>query len=132
MRNKLISILKITLTSLLIAWIGGAIYIYSTGEKRIFFPERQEEINFTSNFEQYYKTDSSGKKIGIQFYPKSGSENVIIYFHGNYGRLQRVLEPLTEFANVVSPSLQGYAESEGTPNYYNVFEVADLTIFSLF
>jgi hypothetical protein len=63
-------------------------------------------------------------KISMLEIENPSSDNVILYLHGNAGRLEHFYDDLTVMGSVYSPAYPGYSESEGSPTMENVYETA--------
>jgi pimeloyl-ACP methyl ester carboxylesterase len=92
-------------------------YFYS----RTFHPELQTNEEFSDVKRTSYSL-SSGENINILFQNKN-TKDVILYFHGNTGRLSYIINSLQDYS-FVSPTYPGYHFSSGEPSADNVYLVA--------
>ena len=129
MKKKIVSWI---LGLLIIIWIGGSFYVRSKAPGSIFIPEQiarsRQLTDFSFAYSRDLVTNKAGQKIEIITVPNNNSKNVILYFHGNAGRVTDILQKASSIATVVSPAYPGYGESEGNPTEANFYETADLTM----
>ena len=64
--------------------------------------------------------------MSFWFFENKYSDEVILYLHGNTGRLAYFFPELIKKANILSPAYPGYHESEGKPSVDSVYETAFL------
>lgn len=66
-----------------------------------------------------------GEKINALYNKKENTKDVILYFHGNVGRLPYIIDYLADSEySFIAPSYSGYNGSSGSPSVTNVYEVA--------
>lgn len=82
-------------------------------------PDYGHEVIFVRN-----KADQN---VSIWYFENPQSERVILYLHGNTGRISGFYEEFYNYGTIVSPAYPGYHESEGSPTPKNVYETATLT-----
>ena len=113
-------------------WILGIIglvfsfryFIYKYTLSRVFENSNQ----FTVSLEGI-KTEKALLKTGEQIqiaYNDAGGDLVFLYFHGNRGRLQYIIDFLKD-KSFISPAFPGYAGSGGSPSVENVYQAAQAT-----
>ena len=113
------SIWRSALSSVLIAftvWFSASLLLASQTASSV--PEFDYQLDFVRN--------SQGENISLWYFPKSSSDEVILYLHGSTGRLTHFIPELNSQASIVSPAYPGYHESEGSPTYQKAYEAAVL------
>ena len=60
------------------------------------------------------------------WYLNRESKNVVLYLHGSTGRIGDFFKSLPKDVSILSVAYPGYSESEGEPNYANVYEASEL------
>lgn len=117
--------------SLLAVWLLVSLYLLWVSPSIIFRPEMSQNVTIKGKYEEQKITNKAGEKLNFlwleNLQPKEGfQETVIIYFHGNWGRLPEILEKLAPLTSVLSPVYPGYNGSEGNPTVANTYETVDL------
>jgi len=92
----------------------------------VFRQERSYARAITIPYEQHFVKSKAGDSIDLWWVPHPTSTEVLLYLHGNSGRLPHFFESFCEQYNVLSPSYPGYGLSEGKPTEDNVYETAEL------
>lgn len=118
----------IVLVSLIILFVLASLLLASQATSIIF----NNQISWSSmprngGYELSYIKNSKGRKISIWNFPSLVSTKVVLYLHGNAGRLQHFFPYLRQIGEVYSPAYPGYSESEGQPNIEDTLETATLT-----
>jgi hypothetical protein len=120
------------LAVLMLAWIGGALYVRQLAPGSLFPPEQIERskqpITAQTQFIREFRTNVDNQQLEFISTEKQGSRSVTLYFHGNSGRLGYIIDGAAQFGSVVSPSYPGYAQSEGLPTKQSVYETADVAM----
>jgi fermentation-respiration switch protein FrsA (DUF1100 family) len=96
----------------------------------IFFPPRYPE-GFSSSEtygvkpQEVWITASGGVRLNAWFLPASGSEKVLLWFHGNAENIGMGLDRLSALSrlgvNVLELDYRGYGKSEGSPDEAGVY-----------
>ena len=77
------------------------------------FPVKyQSSLDYSKLVRTSYQLDS-GEIIDVVYNKMESRENVILYFHGNAGRLQYIIDHLNLNHSFVAPSYPGYQGSSG-------------------
>lgn len=117
---------------LILAWAGVSVYVLSKAPASLFVASQREhshEINdFVQNYQRDFVLNKAGQKIEIITIPNPDTADVVVYFHGNSGRIPDIITALSKVATVISPSYPGYSQSGGTPTEDGVYETVDLTM----
>lgn len=114
------------LAVLIIIWLVFSAFLYTQSKSLIFnnkvswapVPAYGYELSFVRNKED--------QNVSMWYFPNPATDKVILYLHGNAGRIADYFEPLKQYGSVLSPSYPGYHESEGDPTPENVYETAVL------
>ena len=116
----------VLISSLIVIWLVFSAYLYTQSKSLIFnnkvswapVPAYGYEIDFVRNKE--------GQNVSMWYFPSQSTDKVILYLHGNAGRIADYFENLKQYGSVLSPAYPGYHESEGHPTPENTYEAAML------
>lgn len=125
--RRLQIILGIILVALVL-WVGISYYIFSRATELVHATGQSKDYNYGISYSQEFVTNQAGEKIEILTVPNTNTKEIILYFHGNWGRIPYVLRDASVYGTVVSPAYPGYSMSEGSPTSDNVYETVDLTM----
>ncbi len=111
---------------LLILWLIISFYLYGQAASLVFnnkislapVPAYGYELNFVRN--------KAGENISMWYFPNSKTDKVVLYLHGNTGRIADYFADLKQYGTVLSPAYPGYHESEGNPTPEKTLETAVL------
>ncbi len=131
-RGKILKIVTGIVIGLIILWLGVSYYLYTQADKTVHSPQMSKNYDYGVNFTRDFVQNKAGQKIEILSVPNQNTDQIIVYFHGNWGRLAYVLQRASVFGTIISPAYPGYSQSEGTANSDNVYETVDLTMQYLF
>lgn len=127
-KNKRLKRILITFTVLLTVWLVACYAMLIISPKIIFKTDKSKNTVFNLPPVQEFRTNKAGDKVDILWIPNDTAKITYIYFHGNVGRLPKVIDDLHPFGNVCSPSYPGYSKSTGEPTTDNIYETVDMTI----
>ena len=113
---------------LLAIWIGACYVLLIVSPKMIFKTGKSKNVVFHLQPVQEFRTNKSGDSIDIVWIPNDTAKITYLYFHGNIGRLTKVLDDLHPFGNICSPAYPGYSKSTGEPTTENIYETVDIAI----
>ena len=128
MTKKTLKWTGLAVTGLLVLWLVGSLYLTSQASALVFnnavswapVPNFGYELTFIEN--------SAKQSVSVwEFNPAAeaaDSELVILYLHGNSGRINDMFPELTKYGRVYSPAYPGYHESEGQPDTESVYDTA--------
>jgi pimeloyl-ACP methyl ester carboxylesterase len=123
---KKLTITAITLASLFVLWLAGSVFLTLQSSSLIF----NNRVSWSPVPEYGYKLDfvknKAGQNLSIWTFSNPGTDQYILYFHGNAGRLPNFFQPLLTKANLITIAYPGYHESEGSPTTENVYESTEL------
>lgn len=116
--------LTLAIISLISAWLilSGILLFVSSG--MIFYPERSRNLYIPKTYDQKFLTGPDGLKIDAWLINNPSSNEVVLYLHGNAGRVPNILMELSKKYKVFSPSYPGFALSEGSPTSQRVLDTA--------
>lgn len=125
-KMPLIFLISAILFLLIGAWFLISYILYIQSGKVIFNRERSFHIYPLpqTGYQQEFIKLSDGTTIDLWHSPKEDSNQLIIYLHGNSGRIPSLYRDLTEYGSVITPAYPGFHFSEGTPTQESVFETA--------
>lgn len=127
MPKKLLKWGGIGIAALVALWFFGSLFLASQAQALVFnnavswapVPNFGYELNWVEN--------SAGQSTSVWKFPAeeaNNSEAVILYLHGNSGRINDMLAELNRYGTVYSPAYPGYHESEGVPTTESVYDTA--------
>jgi len=129
-KNIFLSITAVLLALFLI-WMGASLYLISTSTSLIYQTDKSKNLSYQSKTRSVFLNLKDGTKVEVliaEAKDKAKKDNVFVYFHGNWGRIPKNIDELTEYGTVVSPAYPGYSKSEGKPNTALVYETAEVTM----
>lgn len=85
------------------------------------FPVKKQIENIYSKYESLFYTVNK-KKVDV-VYRDRGNRDIFVYFHGNTGRLNYILDYLNEHTSFVAPAYPGYHRSQGKPGVNDTLEI---------
>jgi uncharacterized protein len=119
--------LLIVLAILITVWLLSSLYLISQTTNLVF----QNKISWASvpnngSYIEEFIKGSDNNNINVRKYKSlsSNSDRVVLYMHGNAGRLVHFFPQLQTLGDVYSPAYPGYSESEGTPSQQASFDAA--------
>ncbi|MGB3946890.1 MAG: alpha/beta fold hydrolase [Bacteroidia bacterium] len=126
--NKTLKRIVITLLVLVIVWLGACFALLIISPKMIFKTEKSKNIALDLKPIQEFRTNAAGDSIDILWVPNDTAQLTYLYFHGNIGRLNKVMNDLQPYGNICAPTYPGYAKSTGVPTTENTYETVDIAI----
>jgi uncharacterized protein len=115
----------LTIISLICVWLLASVFLRVTSTPTIFNISPSITNSNATGYTQYFLDGIEGNKISVHKYPsksQAASNKVIIYAHGNTGRLNFYFEELQKVGTVYSPTYPGYSESEGSPSMEGAYD----------
>lgn len=126
--NKTAKRILITLVVIVVVWLAACFALLVISPKMIFKTAQSKNTELPLQPVQEFRTNTAGDSIDILWVPNDTAKITYLYFHGNIGRLAKVIEDLRPFGNIVSPAYPGYSKSTGTPTTENTYETVDIAI----
>jgi fermentation-respiration switch protein FrsA (DUF1100 family) len=126
--NKTVKRILITVVVLVVLWLGACVALLIVSPKLIFKAEKSKNTVLDLPPVQEFRTNANGDSIDILWFPNDTAKITYLYFHGNIGRLNKVIDDLHPYGNVCSPAYPGYSKSTGVPSTENTYETVDIAI----
>jgi uncharacterized protein len=124
-KNKLARYSIFTITSLVVLWLLGSLYLVWTSPSQIFKPERSYNVDIAVPYEQHFIENKYKENIDLWYIKVPQSKKVVLYLHGNSGRIPHFFGDIVDNGySVLSPAYPGYHLSEGEPNTDNIYNSA--------
>jgi hypothetical protein len=109
---------------IIIIWLVGSTYLYLSAPGQIFRTERSMNEVLPVGYQRNFEKLSNGEKVELWSFDNPRSQEVILYLHGNSGRIPYYFEFLGLKYDVMAPAYPGFGFSTGSPNVDNVYETA--------
>lgn len=112
--------------SLILLWIIISALLLQISSGMIFQPERSFHIYpIEQNYKQMFFDLEDGTTIDAIYRDSPRASNVILYLHGNSGRIPHFFLDFEKEFDYYSPANPGFHFSEGTPNTKQIFETGE-------
>ena len=108
-------------------WLLLSLYLTSQSESLIFNYKVSWAPVPNFGYQMEFIRNKDNQAISVWTFPNTNTDEVILYLHGNGGKINEFFVDLQKYGTVVSPAYPGYHESEGRPTTDNVYEAALLT-----
>lgn len=130
--NKVLKILGFSITGILAFWLLASFYLAGQAGSLVF----DNKVSWNSippyfNSKKEFIRLPNGLNMETLTFENPQSDEYVIYFHGNAGRLLQFIPELSKRANVISPAYPGYHASEGSPSVENTYQTAVTTYENL-
>jgi len=120
-------VLLITILFTLTVTIAGC---KSIVEEVAFHPDNENVLpanKLPRGIEEFYVTTKDKVKIQGLYLPLTGSDKVLIYFHGNAGNIYHRISCLVKLqkygrVSVVGAGYRGYGKSQGSPSEEGIYQ----------
>lgn len=126
--NKTLKRIIVALLVIVIVWLGACFALLIISPKMIFKTEKSKNVSLDLQPIQEFRTNTAGDSIDILWLPNDTAKLTYLYFHGNIGRVNKVLNDLRPYGNICAPTYPGYAKSTGVPTTENTYETVDIAI----
>ncbi len=113
--------------TLVCVWLLASAYLRFTSASRIFNTFPSSVTTSDDGYTNIFLNGVKGKKISVYKYESKSvipSDKVIIYAHGNAGRINFFFPELQKVGTVYSPAYPGFSESEGSPSMEGSYDAA--------
>lgn len=118
--------------TLIVIWLLASLYLTSQSTALIFNNKISWAPVPNFGYKLEFLKDKENRSISLwTFDQNKQSDKVILYLHGNSGRINDFFADLVQYGTVVSPAYPGYHESEGAPDTAGVYEAALLAYDNL-
>lgn len=111
----------------LIIYLLAAASLRIFGIGMVFEIAPSKDLQYDFSYQRDFVTNRAGNKIEL-ITNLSNDKPVVLYLHGNIGRLPALMKEIVKEYNLVSPAYPGYSQSEGEPNTDNIYETVDVTM----
>jgi len=115
---------SVLITLLIGGWLLFATILVAISSKLIFKPADSHSVKVEVPYEQLWLTDAKERQIDTLWIENPNAEQVIIYLHGNVGRLSQFFAPLSQKYSILAPAYPGYHGSTGKPTPEDVYSTA--------
>ncbi|MES2592522.1 MAG: alpha/beta fold hydrolase [Bacteroidota bacterium] len=126
--NKTLKRVLITLVVAVLIWLAASYTLFVVSPKIIFKTAKSKNVVLNLQPVQEFKTNKAGDSLDILWIPNDTAKTTYLYFHGNIGRLSKVIDDLHPFGNICSPAYPGYSKSTGEPSTEKVYEMVDIAM----
>ncbi|MCE9539041.1 MAG: dienelactone hydrolase family protein [Bacteroidetes bacterium] len=126
--SKRLKRITITLAVLIGLWLVASYTLFIVSPKIIFKTGKSKNVEYPVQAIQEFKKNKAGDSLDILWLPNDTAKITYLYFHGNIGRLTKVIDNIYPFGNVCSPAYPGYSRSTGQPSTENIYEMVDIAI----
>jgi pimeloyl-ACP methyl ester carboxylesterase len=116
--------ISIIIIIFIIAWLTFAAILLAASSKLIFSPQYSRNVLIDIPHEQLWLTNHKDQKIDTIWIKNPQASQIVLYLHGNRGRLSHFFPPLSKKYSVLAPAYPGFHNSEGTPTSDNVYSTA--------
>jgi pimeloyl-ACP methyl ester carboxylesterase len=118
----------------LFAWLTGSLYLLSQSKNLIYQTNQSKNLEYTVDVYSEFLTLKTGETIELLITkpkitrPKNIDSQIILYFHGNAGRLPINIQQLAKFGTVISPAYPGYSKSTGHSSTEKIHDTIQATL----
>lgn len=111
---------------LLVFWLALSSYLYTQSTTLVFNNKISWAPVPAYGYELSFVRNKAGENVSMWYFPNPNTDKVVLYLHGNAGRIADFYVSLRQYGSVLSPAYPGYHESEGEPTPENSYETAVL------
>jgi pimeloyl-ACP methyl ester carboxylesterase len=126
--NKKLKRILLVLVALVGIWLIACYALLVISPKIIFKTANSKNTVLNVQPVQEFRTNKGGDSLDFLWIPNDTAKLTYLYFHGNVGRLTKVIDDLRPYGNILSPAYPGYSKSTGIPSTENVYETVDIAI----
>jgi len=124
---KPLKITGITLVTITLIWLLGSVYVFSQTPASLFDNKVSwAPVPQPGNSQLTFVKNKADQNLSLLYFQRPANTKVILYLHGNTGRLPNIISKLFTQANVLSVAYPGYHESEGKPSVDGTYEAAEI------
>jgi pimeloyl-ACP methyl ester carboxylesterase len=126
---KKLTLVLTTISILLVLWLSGAFILIVVKGDTIYQPDKGQAKEYKTPTQTEMVKNKFGENIEIlTAQSQVASSEVFLYLHGNVGRIPRLIEEMSQFGLVVSPSYPGFGNSDGKPSTERLYDTVDTTM----
>lgn len=131
-KHRFFYLLSFATLGIVSIWLIGSTVILIAAPKLIFETDKQSAVRpNVPNLEEVYTTDSRNQQLEMWFTDNPKSDNIVLYLHGNIGRLPEFMPELGKNFDVLAPAYHGYGKSQGTADTNKLNEASNLAYLYL-
>ncbi len=105
----------------LATWLLFSTLLFTMSSMLIFNTHDSKTALVDVPYEQLWLIDNENRKLDTLWFDNPGASKVVLYLHGNRGRLSHFFPPMTEKFKVLAPAYPGYHQSEGKPSNKDIY-----------
>lgn len=109
---------------IIFAWLLGSTLLVLISPKLLYNTKISYNVTPDIAYEQLWLTDQYNRTLDTVWIPNQNAKQVVLYLHGNRGRLSHFFPPLSKKYNVLAPAYPGYHESTGKPSTKSIYNTA--------
>lgn len=112
----------------MLIWLLISILLKTFSNQIIFHPQISKKFDYNNIKSPYTTIFLKDEKINIEtlFIRNKESKKLFIYFTGNSGRLDYIINSFSKEYNILSPAYPGFHKSFGKPNQEGVINTVDI------
>ncbi len=127
--HKKITTFLIVTAIFLLLWLSAAYYLVAARSGDIYNLLPSKSLSFKIKTTTEFRLNKLGEQIEIRTaQSQKPSSEIFLYLHGNAGQLPRVIEDLSQFGTVISPSYPGFGGSSGVPTPQGLYDTVDVVM----
>jgi pimeloyl-ACP methyl ester carboxylesterase len=111
---------------ILALYLAASAYLFTQASTVIYSYHYSKFVDYKTPTTHNTVTNKDGDKIDLLSTTKPGSTKYFLYLHGTWGRLNYIVDGLSQYGNVLSVAYPGYSESTGTSSTDKLNESAEL------
>ena len=119
-----------TVAFLLFSWLSASFILFLFADNIIFKTQYSRgPIKSPLQYEEIFIPYDKKEKLYLaQSFAKKSDKLVVVFFHGNAGKVGRIVNNLAPYHNFVAPAYPGYHLSSGIPSQEAMYKTVDLTM----
>jgi uncharacterized protein len=122
--------IMLAIIALICVWLLASAYLRISSTSAVFNTAPSTINTNETGYTQFFLDGEKGNKISVHKYESKSvtpTDKVILYTHGNAGRLNYFFPELQKAGTVYSPTYPGYGESEGNASQEGSYNAALIT-----
>ena len=126
---KKLTFILVTTSVVLILWLSTAFILVIVKGDTIYQSSTSRNLTYKVPTNTEMVTNKFGEKIEIlTAQSQTANREVLLYLHGNAGRIPKLVEEMSQFGLVVAPAYPGFSASEGRPTTERLYDTLDTTM----
>ncbi len=115
--------ISVIIVILLLIWLTGSFILLAKYNSFLYQQEKSHNVTTNIEYRQEF-TEGQDGRLDMWFFENSSTPEVILYLHGNSGRIPSKFQFLANRYNVLSVAYPGFHTSEGRPKKENIYDAA--------